>query len=65
MSSETSEQMMALLQELSRLKELKRQFEANPSGSDQEAQRQCDQRHEEITQEMKALAQQKKAAESA
>ncbi len=55
MSSETSEQMMALLQELSKLKELKRQSEANPSESDREAERQQDRRREEITQEIKAL----------
>ena len=63
MGSETSDQMVALLQELSALKELKRQSEANPSESDQEALREQDRRHEEITQEMKTLAQQKKAAE--
>jgi hypothetical protein len=60
MSSETSEQMMALLHELSTLKELKRQSEANPSESDREAERQQERRREEITQEIKALGEQKK-----
>ncbi|MGO8793888.1 MAG: hypothetical protein ACLQLC_03615 [Candidatus Sulfotelmatobacter sp.] len=60
MGSETSEQMMALLHELSTLKELKRQSEAKPSESDREAELQQNRRREEITQEMKALAEQKK-----
>jgi hypothetical protein len=58
MSSEASEQMMALLSELATLKELNQQFEANPSQHDPEEHRLRLQRHEEITQDIKALAEQ-------
>ena len=60
MASEASEQMMALLSELATLKELNREFEANPNQHDPEEHRLRLQRHEEITQDIKALAEQKK-----
>jgi hypothetical protein len=63
MASETSEQMMALLSELAALKELNRKFEANPNQYDPEEHRLRLQRHEEITQDIKALAEQKKNTE--
>jgi peptidoglycan hydrolase CwlO-like protein len=59
MGSEASEQMMALLSELSTLKELNRQFEASPNENEEDAQRLRHERGEEITQEIKALAQKK------
>ena len=65
MGSEASEQMMALLSELSTLKELNRHFEVSPNENEEDAQRQRQQRQEEIAQEIKALAQQKKAAQTA
>lgn len=61
MGSETSDRMMALLHELSTLKELKRQSEANPAESDRDALRQLDRRHDEITDEIKVLAGEKKS----
>ena len=63
MSSETSEQVMALLKELAMLKELDKSYEANPTESEHEAYRVRQQRHEEITAEIKALAKQTKEAE--
>ena len=56
MSSETSEQVMALLKELAMLKELDKAYEANPTEGEHEAYRLRRQRHEEITTEIKALA---------
>ena len=64
MGSETSEQVMALLKELAVLKELDKAYEANPTEGDYEAHRVRRQRHQEITAEIKALAQQRKDAES-
>jgi hypothetical protein len=61
--SETSEQMMALLSELAALKELNRKFEANPAQHEQEEHRLRLQRFDEITEDIKALAEQKKNAE--
>lgn len=63
MGSETSEQVMALLKELAMLKELDKAYEANPIESEHEAYRVRQQRHEEITAEIKALAEQSKDAE--
>jgi hypothetical protein len=63
MGSEESEQMMALLQELSMLKEADAAFEANPTDSEREAYQLRQQRRHEIGAEMKALAEQKKKAE--
>jgi len=63
MASEASEQMMALLSELAALKELNQQFEANPNQHDSQEHRLRLQRHEEITQDIKALAEQKKNTE--
>jgi hypothetical protein len=60
MGSENSEAVMALLQELSVLKELDRQFEANPKEGEQEAYRLRHARQEEITQEIRWIAEQGK-----
>ena len=60
MGSEASERMMALLSELSTVKELNRQFEASPNENEEDAQRLRQQRQEEIAQEIKALAEEKK-----
>ena len=65
MGSESSKQVMALLSELSVLNELNRNYEAAPSAPEEGAYRQRQQRHEEITQEIKALAERKKHGESA
>jgi hypothetical protein len=56
---------MTLLAELSTLKELNRQYEANPQQADEAAQRLRAQRHEEITREIQALSEQKKNSKSA
>jgi len=63
MSTEESDQMMALLQELSMLKEADAAFQANPTDSEREAYQLRQQRRGEIGVEMKALAEQKKKAE--
>ena len=60
MGSETSEQVMELLKELAMLKELDTEYEANPTEGNYEAHRVRQQRHEEITAEIKALAKQSK-----
>src|SRR5579863_7255768 len=67
MGSEASDRMMTLLQELSALKQLDQQSDATPSGSEKKdgsekkgELRLRQQRCEEITEEMKALAEQKK-----
>ncbi len=64
MGSETSEQVMALLKELAVLKELDKAYEANPTGDEHDAYRVRQQRHGEITAEIKALAEQSRDAES-
>ena len=64
MGSESSEQVLALLGELSVLKELNQKYETSPSAPEEEAYRQSQQRHEEITLEIKALAERKKHPES-
>lgn len=64
MGSETSEQVMALLKEIAVLKELDKAYEANPTEAEHEAYRVRQQRHEEITAEIKALAKQNKETES-
>jgi len=64
MSTEESDQMMALLQELSMLKEADAAFEANPSDSEREAYYFRRQRRDEIGAEMKALAEKKKLEQS-
>lgn len=60
MGSETSEQVMALLKELAMLKEQDKVYEANPTEGNYEEHRVRQQRHEEITAEIKALAKQSK-----
>lgn len=57
MGSETSELVMALLKELATIKELDKAYEANPTEGEREAYRLRRQRHEEITSEIKGLAQ--------
>jgi hypothetical protein len=61
--SETSEQVMALLKELAVFKELDKAYEANPTESEHKAYRARQQRHDEITAEIQALAKQRKEAE--
>lgn len=63
MGSETSEQVMALLKELALIKELDKSYEANPTEVDHQAYRLRQQRHEEITAEIKALAKGSKESE--
>lgn len=61
MSSHESEQVLALLKELSLLKELDTRYEAGlKPESEREAHRLRQQRHQEIADEIKALAAQKK-----
>ena len=61
MSSNESEQVLALLKELSLLKELDTRYEAGlKTESEQDAHRLRQQRHQEIAEEIKALAAQKK-----
>ncbi len=63
MGSPESEQVLSLLQELAMLKELDRQPESAGEASDESTRRHREQRHSEITEKIKALAEQKKAAE--
>jgi len=63
MGCEESNQMMALLQELSMLKVADAAFEENPTDSEREAHQLRQQRRNEIGVEMKTLAEQKKKAE--
>lgn len=63
MSSQESDQMMALLQELSALKKLDAAYEDNPNESERQEYQLRQQRREEIGLEMKRLAEQKKSAE--
>jgi hypothetical protein len=63
MGSEASEQMMALLSELAALKELKRENEADSSKPEQDSHR-LQEKQATITQDIKALAEQKKNGES-
>ena len=60
MGSEASDQVMALLKELASLKEQDSRCGGNPSESEQEAHRVRQKRHDEITQNIKALAEFKK-----
>ncbi len=60
MGSETSEQVMALLNELSVLKELNKKYEAAPSDPEKEGHLQRQHRETEITEEIKLLAERKK-----
>ena len=62
MGSPESEQVLSLLKELAGLKEMDREVSAPESDSAQEARRLRDQRHGEITDEIKELADQKKKA---
>jgi hypothetical protein len=57
--NEESDQMMALLQDLSMLKEMDVAFEANPIETEREAHHPRQHRKHEIGLEMKALAEQK------
>ncbi|MFZ0862892.1 MAG: hypothetical protein WB781_18410 [Candidatus Sulfotelmatobacter sp.] len=60
MSSQESEQRLALLKELSMLKVLDTEYAGSPkTGSERDAHRQRQQRHQEIAEEIKALAAQK------
>ena len=61
MGSEVSDQMMALLEELSMLKDADAAFDANPADSERHAYQLRQQRRDEIGAEMKALADQKRA----
>jgi hypothetical protein len=64
MSSQESEQMLALLKELSLLKVLDTEYAGSPkTNSERDAHRQRQQRHREIAEEIKALAAQKQEAE--
>jgi tellurite resistance protein len=64
MSSQESEQMLALLKELSLLKVLDMEYAASPrTDSERDAHRQRQQRHQEIAEEIKALGAQKQEAE--
>ena len=56
MATEESNQMLALLQELSMLKEADAAFDANPTDSEREAYQRRQQRRHEIGVEIKALA---------
>jgi hypothetical protein len=61
MTSHESEQVLTLLKELSLLKELDARYEAGlKTESEREAHRLRQERHREITEEIKALAEQKK-----
>lgn len=61
MSSHESEQVLTLLKELAMLKELDNQYESgSKTESDCVAHRQRQARHQEIGEEIKALAEQKK-----
>jgi len=60
MATETSQQVMALLKELSMLKELDTTPESEATESEQNEHALRQQRKEEIVQEIKALAEQKK-----
>ena len=62
MGSETSDQVMALLNELSVLKELEKKYEADPSDRNKEGYLQGQRRKTEITEEIKSLAERKKSA---
>jgi hypothetical protein len=62
MSNPESEQVLTLLKELSLLKELDARYEAGlKTESEREAHRLRQQRHQEIAEEIKALADQKKS----
>jgi len=61
MSSHESEQVLTFLKELSVLKELDSEYEGGPkTESEQDTYRLRQQRHQEIADEIKALAEQKK-----
>jgi predicted transcriptional regulator len=61
MSSHQSEQVLTFLKELSVLKELDSEYEGGPkTESEQDTHRLRQQRHQEIVDEIKALAEQKK-----
>lgn len=59
MSSEASDQMMALLQELAVLRGLDREYKANPSEAGEGEFQQRQRRQEEISREMMTVAEQK------
>ena len=61
MGTETSEQVMVLLKELSVLKELDTEFENRPTESQRDEHQLRQQRKEEIVQAIKTLADQKKS----
>jgi hypothetical protein len=61
MGSESSDQVLALLKELAVLKEKNQHYEANPSEAERDEYRVRQLRHEEIAEEIKALAESKKS----
>jgi hypothetical protein len=64
MGSDESVQVLTLLKEISVLKELDSEYEAGPkTQSQRDAHRQRQQRHQEIAEDIKALAEQKKNGE--
>ncbi len=63
MGSEASEHMMTRLKELALLKEQDKLYETNPAEGEQEAYQLRQQRHEEIAEEIKSLAEPKENSE--
>ncbi|HEY3973117.1 MAG TPA: hypothetical protein VGM18_08945 [Candidatus Sulfotelmatobacter sp.] len=61
MASEASERVITLLQELKMLKEQNQDYESNPSEDGREEHLLRQKRHEEITDEIKAVARIKEA----
>jgi hypothetical protein len=62
MSTEASDQMMALLQELAALKGLDRKYEENPTEAGEDEFQQRQRRQEEISREIVAVADQNKSS---
>jgi hypothetical protein len=65
MGSQTSEQVMALLKELAILKQQDTSGDSNPSQAQPDACRLRQQRHDEITAELKKLAEEKTSSRQA
>lgn len=65
MASKASDQMMALLQELAVLRGLDREYEANPTEAGEDEFQQRQRRQEEISREIKGVAEQNKSSERA
>jgi len=64
MSSEASDQMMALLQELAALRGLDREYESNPTEAGEDEFQQRQRRQEEISREIMTVAEQKQNGSS-